>query len=352
MAPTCPTLVIPSIRYKLAAMALILAGASLHAHASPIAAIPVRIGTPAQDYKLNGSLAGKPAKTSVPFKISTPIEDSSSTESSKLVARAPPTSYKSAVKKGREMWAMIDDPLRTRQSTWSATDMQKWGWSVKSDKNVEVYKDKTAGLEAALAMLQVSPATSLTVRLEHNRDVNVDGKDYASTSAEYCGIYNPSKGIIIASDRHSPSYRKATSAHLSRSSSLPQLQYWSDLTFLSYQLLSSVNSKEQQSPLRYIFIRGITNRASQQVITDALSIDGYKHKEVLPWPNFWMFTPNGVGGKLSEAFLAVLGTENFAGIAPLVAQHQRALGKKSIQNIRIWGDGGRSMVLHGMVELE
>ena len=353
MALAGPTSVIPSIRYKFATMALLLASLPMYAQAIPIAAaaVPFRIGTPVQDYNFTaphvpikvGTLAESYTFTSLPSNISTPLE-----------ARAPPTSYKSAVKKGREMWAIMDNPLRTRQSTWAATDMQKWGWSVKSDKNVEVYNDKTSGLEAALAVLQVSPATSLTIRLEHNRDVTINGVEYPATNAEYCGIYNPAKGIIIASDRHSPAYRKATSSHLSRKSPLPQLQYWSDLTYLSYQLLSSanLNQKEQISPLRYIFIRGITNRASQQIIGEALQSDGYQHKDVLPWPSFWMFTPNGVDGGLSEAFLAVLGTENFAGVAPLLAQHQQGFGKRSIKSIRVWGDGGRSSVLHGMVELE
>jgi hypothetical protein len=356
MALTGPTSVIPGIKYKLAAVALLLTSLSMFTRAIPVAtpAVPFKIGTVWQNINL--------AAPHVPVRIGTPLqsykptslEGNTSTTLTLLEARAPPTSYRSAVKKGREMWAIMDNPLRTRQSIWTATDMQTWGWSVKSDKNVEVYNDKTSGLEAALAVLQASPATSLTIRLEHNRDVTViNGVEYPATNAEYCGIYNPAKGIIIASDRHSPSYRKATSSHLSKNSPLPQLQYWSDLTYLSYQLLSSANSnqKEQVSPLRYIFIRGITKRASQQIIREALQSDGYQHKDVLPWPSFWMFTPNGVDGRLSEAFLAVLGTENFAGIAPLLGQYQQGFGKRSIKSIRVWGDGGRSSVLHGMVEL-
>ncbi|KAI5367875.1 hypothetical protein Slin15195_G030090 [Septoria linicola] len=244
----------------------------------------------------------------------------------------------------------MNDPMRTKQSTWVPSDVQKWGWVVKSDQNGEVFNDKTSGLEAALEVLQVSSATSMTVRVEHSKDVKIDGIAYPATNAEYCAVYSPAKGVIVASDRHSPSYRKSTSSHLSKSP-LPQLHHWSDLTFLSWYLLPSTN-KEQQSPLRYVFVRGITNRATQRLITEAMRTDGYKNEEVLPWPNFWMFTPNDQHGKLSDPFLAVLGTENFVGIAPLLAQHQQVFGKKTINSVRIWGNGGKSPVLHGMVELQ
>jgi len=202
------------------------------------------------------------------------------------------------------------------------------------------------------------------------------------------------------------------------------------LTFLSYQLLASAQSNSSPLPpssssaspsssnssstpplpLQYIFIRGITNRATQQIILAALQHDGYfqspnlpdttvktktNTKTILPWPHFWTFTPHNPnhinnnnnsankknnrkkGGSssstspLSDPFLAILGTENFAGVAPLLAQHHVSLllpppfspssssslgcsrekRRRSIKSIRIWGEGGNSQILHGMVEV-
>ncbi|PPJ51688.1 hypothetical protein CBER1_08746 [Cercospora berteroae] len=289
-------------------------------------------------------------RLSIKIGMTVPENISNSTPETVLDSRAPATSYKSAVKKGRNLWTVMNDPLKTTQSAWTSADVQRWGWVVKSDQNVEVFKDKTSGLEQPLAWLQVSPTTSLTVRLEHNSDVKVDGIEYPATHAEYCGVYNPAKGILIASDRHSPAYRKATTGSLRRAP-LPLLQNWSDLTFLSWQHLAAAN-QEQQAPLRYIFVRGITNRNTQQLIMEAMHVDGFKSELPLPWPNFWMFTPNDKDSGISEPFLAVLGTENFGGIAFLLAQHQAAFGRKTIKSIRIWGDGGKSPVLHGMVDVQ
>lgn len=150
-------LVIPWVKYKFAVMALLLTTLPMPTQA----VVPVKIGTPAQNDNLT-SPAG--SYDYIPTLL--------------LEPRVPPTSYKSAVKKGREMWAMIEDPLKTKQSTWAATDVSKWGWSVKFDKNIEVFKDKTSGLEAALAALQVSPETSSTIRLEHNKYVTIKGVEY------------------------------------------------------------------------------------------------------------------------------------------------------------------------------
>lgn len=85
---------------------------------------------------------------------------------------------------------------------------------------------------------------------------------------------------------------------------------------------------------------------------EAMHVDGFKSELALPWLNFWMFTPNDKDGSISEPFLAVLGTENFGGIAFLLAQHQAAFGRKAIKSIRIWCDGGKSPVLHGMVDVQ
>ncbi|KAF2216327.1 hypothetical protein CERZMDRAFT_81459 [Cercospora zeae-maydis SCOH1-5] len=319
-----PALVLPKINFKLTA-ALLLYHLAMLVQAVPLHPLPVKIGTTVPETALN-STTGLP-----------------------LEARAPATSYKSAVRKGRNLWVTLNDPQKTKQSIWTAADTQKWGWAVKCDQNVEVFKDKTSGLEQALSWLQVSPSTSLNVRLEHNSDVNVDGTEYPATHAEYCGVYNLAQGILIASDRHSPAYRKMTTTSL-RKAPLPHLQNWSDLTFLSWQHLAMANP-EQQAPLRYIFVRGITNRNTQQLITEAMRVDGFKSGSALPWPNFWMFTPNEKDGSTSEPFLAVLGTENFGGIVFLLAQHQAAFGRRTIQSIRIWGDGGKSPVLHGMVDV-
>lgn len=116
----------------------------------------------------------------LPVKIGVTVPETASTSISgtTLDPRAPATSYKSAVRRGRNLWDIMNDSLKTTQATWTAADVQTWGWAVKSDQNIEVFKDKTSGLEQPLAWLQVSPATSLTVRLEHNSDVKVDGVEY------------------------------------------------------------------------------------------------------------------------------------------------------------------------------
>ncbi|KAM3422836.1 hypothetical protein BST61_g318 [Cercospora zeina] len=319
-----PALVIPEINFKLTAV-LLLCYIAMLVQAVPLSLLRVNIGT------------------------TVPETAPSSPTESPLEARAPATSYKNAVRKGRDLWAKLNDPMKTTQAIWTAPDMQKWGWAVKSDQNAEVFKDKISGLEEPLSWLQVSPAECLNIRLEHNSDVKIDGTEYPATHAEYCGVYNLAKGVMIASDRHSPAYRKLTTSSL-RKAPLPHLQNWSDLTFLSWQHLAH-GDPEQQIPLRYIFVRGITNRNTQQLITEAMRIDGFKSESALPWPNFWMFTPNDRDGNLSEPFLAVLGTENFVGIAFLLAQHQAAFGRRTIRSIRIWGDGGKSPVLHGMVDV-
>lgn len=173
-------LVIPWVKYKFAVMALLLTTLPMPTQA----VVPVKIGTPAQNDNLTS-----------------PAGSYDYTPTLQLEPRVPPTSYKSAVKKGREMWAMIEDPLKTKQSTWAATDMSKWGWSVKFDKNIEVFKDKTSGLEAALAALQVSPETSSTIRLEHNKDVTINGVEYPVCKIEVT-ISRRRRESILPNQKH------------------------------------------------------------------------------------------------------------------------------------------------------
>ncbi|KAL9533291.1 hypothetical protein SMMN14_01967 [Sphaerulina musiva] len=196
-------LVIPWVKYKFAVMALLLTTLPMPTQA----VVPVKIGTPAQNDNLTS-----------------PAGSYDYTPTLQLEPRVPPTSYKSAVKKGREMWAMIEDPLKTKQSTWAATDVSKWGWSVKFDKNIEVFKDKTSGLEAALAALQVSPETSSTIRLEHNKDVTINGVEYPvcikSQSAEEERAYYLTRNILLIYLRRLPMPNTAASTIPPKESSL------------------------------------------------------------------------------------------------------------------------------------
>lgn len=153
-------------------------------------------------------------------------------------------------------------------------------------------------------------------------------------------------------DRHSPEYfRTRGNPSQLKGQKMPLLLHWSDLTFLTWMKYFAQTSAAQRTPLQYMFVRGITNTKTQEIVSDALARLGHKGGLTPPkWPGYKLMAPSGSQTeKAHEPFLAVLGTENFGGIAYLLAQHVRELGPKEIEYIQVWGDGGRSEVVHAMV---
>ncbi|KAK4609206.1 hypothetical protein CLAFUR4_14341 [Fulvia fulva] len=275
-----------------------------------------------------------------------------------LVGRGPldilDRAYSKAKKKGEKRWAdSISASMEQRQGEFlewdvlvekaeSAEDKQggeqpvakNSGWRydlVESQAEMDdVTKDYTAALNGA----------KLTT--ENSRNVVMLHK---TTDARCKGLYSPSNALLIAYERHSPSYQTSTHSHLTPSD-IPAITQWSDIAFLTWMhTLADLSLTPAEAPLKHIFIGPITNTESIDVIKKAIKEAGYKGKGL---PSFEeaveLKRPGAVVGRGDRPFMGVLGTDNLAGVGYLLAQHREVLGRRGVGVLVVFGSGGNLYV--------
>jgi hypothetical protein len=137
-------------------------------------------------------------------------------------------------------------------------DLEKWGYiSAPADKYFDF--DKSLPIKTALASLGLDTASlpenglNRATQLEHENAVTLDNVTYQPTHALFSTIFNPTDGVIIAWGSYGAKYK--ASILDPPISLLPDLQHWSDITFLQWTRIAVPNTHN----LRYIFRAPIEN---------------------------------------------------------------------------------------------
>ncbi|KXS99757.1 hypothetical protein AC578_10423 [Pseudocercospora eumusae] len=277
--------------------------------------------------------------------------------------------YQEAVEKGKKLWEMMRNPDENDQRGGKYTDLAKWGWVESQEKRLEIIQEKTGGLEEAFQAchLQFNEKTSTGISMVHKKDTIDSGKTYLAsnlkpsffrlemfltlcqaTYAEYSSIFNAVGGAVVIYTAHSPAYMLEASGTTPSKDNMPGISHPSDVLYLTWK------NYAPSTPLRYVFVRGITSQSqpTRDIIWQALRSDNPSLKAPPQgWKNRHMFKRPGQNGerkKCDEPFYAVLGTFNFRTIAYMIAQHREMFRGKVISSIYIWGEGD---YLHGMAHV-
>lgn len=110
----------------------------------------------------------------------------------------------------------------------------------------------------------------------------------------------------------------------------PALKQWSDIAYLQWAALHSSPYSPPISHLRYIIVPAIFNPESQSIIAGALR---NARKTLCRWPGV-TFNMESTGGR------AILGCPNGYGVAYLLLQHRKQLGRKRVKGVTVFEDDG------------
>ncbi|GAQ07393.1 hypothetical protein ALT_4714 [Aspergillus lentulus] len=82
-------------------------------------------------------------------------------------------------------------------------DLVKYGWVVSPSRDPYETLFQTA-LEGALEELNIDESNNRLARIDHSRDVTVDGTHYEKSGAYYESLFNADAGLIVADDNRNP----------------------------------------------------------------------------------------------------------------------------------------------------
>ncbi|KAL6703941.1 hypothetical protein ACN47E_008879 [Coniothyrium glycines] len=224
-------------------------------------------------------------------------------------------------------------------------EMQAWYWRDASPATFQCKLDEHWELGEAMKSLGMNGKPSseggdnVCYRVEHwdmhkqengrqvpaiNQWYSVAGKDYRATKAHYAFGINTQGGAIFNFFLEGP---KAAASNLwysgrkfARPGDLPQLRSLSDILW-GFWNRGNPNIKN----IRYFFMIGISNEATQQLIASCLH---NAKKELREWPGTSFSSDSDEGH-------ALLGSPNGAVFAYFLFQHKAELGHKTISTITI-----------------
>ena len=117
-----------------------------------------------------------------------------------------------------------------------------------------------------------------------------------------------------------------------RAMSLPKLQKWSDIAFLT------LNCCVAKNELRYVLRANIQNDDTVAVISLLLNEDASGKIIPFPRPACWRNRPRwpGIVFDKEENVQALLGTPNGSGVAWLLTQRKRGLGHRIVDKVTLF----------------
>lgn len=233
-----------------------------------------------------------------------------------LPARSPgDAAWNEAVQKGKMRHALINvKPTGKDISTLTKyADLAANGWT--STLNL----DQSWSLES-----DVFDAIAKQYQMQQEKTTKADTL-HKDTGAEYRGWLSANPYIVFSMDNHSPKARKS-------SKKTPNLEHWSDVAFLDYQQsLAQQNDLAGMKKLGLMVSGKINHKGDHAIIEDVINKMGIKPAEVAQTLAF----PGRSVKYGSDAFFALLGTANGAGVGRFLSDHKVSLGWKIIKDIMI-----------------
>jgi len=193
------------------------------------------------------------------------------------------------------------------------------GYSSPIDREQKNLNDLKSAYEAVKA---IDPTAGFTTTTKYDRVTIRSLVDERSSNIVNEGGYNREKGAIVAL------WNFQENDLWPRSD--PHRLTWSELTWQTWKKVSGPQRGDlvdRASGLKYIFRRDVQNEGTSSVVqkaheTNGLSMDGRGEFEV-----------DNTNKAKSDAFYALLGTDNVKGVAFMLKDHHNELGGKVIKKI-------------------
>jgi hypothetical protein len=273
-------------------------------------------------------------------------------------ARRQPLDYFTAVKKGHKLLHLMRSPHAVPDPiAFTLDSIRKYGYESERYGCAEHIEDHIAMLTSlgtddyvrAVVNGDNMGGDNIDITFTHSTDVVLDGISIPQTGAYFASILNIKAGMLTAANNFTPEAKRAirycsTLSEKQALPPLPTLRHWSDIAFLQWSLLPSMNLPVP--PLNYVFRQGIVNQDTLAIISAVVGYDcGYQgcHGDMIErprWPgvDFPIDTWEG---------LALLGTPNGSGVGWLLAQHKRELGHRVVEKVSVlFSDDGHDEVVN------
>jgi len=260
-------------------------------------------------------------------------------DSDAIIGRAVPVSKQSfddAKTEGEWLLCMLyASEAVVTQSPWTDSgSMVEYGWNSKPPRAADPRQGAPIPLGKIFDDLHLSTDREDNYHIENNHvyDVHAGGRVWRKTLADYDNFYNTGDRAhaIVANTNWGPATWGGMQVPPVTGTDLIPIRQWSDVVFLDYQTLTRAQqqSPESMQKLRYVFRLRITNGATLGIIEAVLGVTSWR-ETVREWPGDWF-------GMDTDKGKALLGTPNGRGVAWLLAQHKKQLGRKVVSGVRVF----------------
>lgn len=238
-----------------------------------------------------------------------------------LPIKMPSADYYKAVQRGRRLLEeMAKTPFNTTPSHWTTfASLASEGWH-REGEDGRFDRDSVA----TVPLPDLAPddnrnsAGSKAVTWKHN----------ANGGAHYSQNYHPA-GTILTGLLRSP-LNALLRADQSQRESMPNLQHWSDVTFLQWAELTE-DVPHLRKGLKKVLHCNVANFLTLKIVYEVL---GSYSGQDLAYPGI-VFRTDGQG---EEAVAALLGTPNGIGTGHLLAEHKEQLGWMEVTSVQLYVD--------------
>ena len=242
--------------------------------------------------------------------------------------------YDKAKAKGEDLLCLLQASADTvAQSKWTNAQQLDWyGWTTKPPKPLNPFH--ASRLISADVFEGLGPATddadNLRVENNHDTNVRVDKRNWRKTDAIYENYFSTGgqNTAIFASQNWSPDFWGSLNDPPVTGDNVIPLKRWSDVIFLNYQSLMVGRGKDAMHRLKYIFRMRVNNKKSVKIMEGILG-GGSLRESIKAWPGVYY-------GMETDDGRALLGTPNGLGVAWLLIQHKKQLGRKTVAGVRLY----------------
>jgi len=218
------------------------------------------------------------------------------------------TGWDNAVQKGTTLWKQLVNGQHFDKETRT---LEEDDWTVRETRNSAI------GVHLKLLLKEVAQfegLPNLKVTAAHQGGARGGQEIQQGWLSEYTNIYCPEHKTMIAYVNE-----KATKAQYP-----PQL-FWSDVVFVGWKKECEKRGLPFSS-LQQIIRSNVVNKVTREIIAQAYS--NLEPRTSMKDPVTWL-----PSGKTKEAFLALLGSPNGSGVARLLLEHEKALGRKTVVSV-------------------
>lgn len=231
--------------------------------------------------------------------------------------------YSKSLQRGKRLLAVLDNPETTQSKWMSHASLEDNTWAMRKS---------TFSADSGMSRLFNDLSLPDLVAGDDNQALTISHGP--RKESHYRQTFNIKGGTIFARSLKSPKANAGSDEETMRN--LPDLQHWSDVTFLMWQKFSDPISLKG---LKRIVHCGIHNPDTENTIEKVIG------SSKANYPGHIYTRADG------DNFAALLRTPNGLGTAYLVAQHRDQLGEKKVQSIQAYEEalGGEDGECYFMV---